>query len=538
MPELDLQKFAHCSARIRKKALEEGRLMDNPPVSELRKMAENESGVKKTIYGNLVVESEPTSRAAQFTKNSIDSSFGEEEERLLQQCERALATEELLSIDRIVGNPEYSQTTVRLTLPKRFAHVAYGGGNIFWPVKKSVEKPTIEVVMFTDEVFEENKSKVLPDKDITIRLAMLPDGRVIKICRNSNYIGEYKKGVFASLDWKVKDDGDGIFLHAGCREDRLQGAHGGYRDVTSLFVALSANGKTTTTSKVLARKEGEISWLIQDDGGTLTKDGAFLGFEAGGIFVKTEGVSPEEQLEIYYGLLKPDTSCENVYVTEDRDLDFFNLERTANGRAVIRRKDFMHASTHIDVDKVDNLILITRGSLTPAISKLTTEQAVAFMTLGQSMESSAGDPTKAGQIRNVFFYDPFVAGDRVEHASFFYEILRGLPHLNCYLMNTGGVGEGEHYKPIELRHTMGILDSLLRGGLEDWVETPTGFEVPEAVRTVDSILMHPEKLYSKNEFETKQKELRRIRYETLRRIEETSKAKLPSEIREVFSHRV
>jgi len=536
MPEFDLQRFAETSDRIREKALAEERLIDNPSFSELRKMAENELGVKETIYGNLVAESEPTSRAAPFTQNSVDFPFGEAEEKLLEQCKKALAREKLLSIDRIVGNPKYSETTVRLTVPQRFAHVSYGGGNIFWPAPKTVAKPTIEIIMFTDDAFERNKSKSLPKKDITIRLAMLPDGRVIKICRNSNYIGEYKKGVFASMDWKVKADRAGIFLHAGCREDRLQAAHGGYRDVTSLLVALSANGKTTTTCKVLAKKEREISWLVQDDGGTLTKDGAFLGFEAGGIFVKTEGVSPEEQLEIYYGLLKPETSCENVYVTEDRDFDFFNRERTANGRAVIRRKDFMHASEHIDVDKVDNLILITRGPLMPAISKLTTEQAVAFMVLGQAMESSAGDPTKAGQIRTEFFYDPFVAGDRIEHANILYEILKCLPHLNFYLINTGGVGEGESYKSIEIRHTMGILDSLLRGGLEDWVDSPTGLKVPRAVRTVDSIFMQPEKLYTKSEFEAKQKELERIRYKTMREIEETSKGKLPDSVREVFQY--
>jgi len=33
-------------------------------------------------------------------------------------------------------------------------------------------------------------------------------------------------------------------------------------------------------------------------------DGSFHGFEAGGIFVKTEGVNPGDQIEIYYGLLE------------------------------------------------------------------------------------------------------------------------------------------------------------------------------------------------------------------------------------------
>jgi phosphoenolpyruvate carboxykinase (ATP) len=247
-------------------------------------------------------------------------------------------------------------------------------------------------------------------------------------------------------------------------------------------------------------------------------DGSFHGFEAGGIFVKTEGVNPGEQMEIYYGLLRPETVCENVWVNDDGDFDFYNFQRTSNGRAVIPRKYFVHASSFIDVEQVDNLILITRGPLVPAISKLSHEQAVALMVLGQAMESSAGDPTQAGKIRSEFFYDPFVAGDLAQHANIFYEITKGLPHLNYYLLNTGGIGDAEHYLDIRLETTMGILDSLLRGGLEDWVDSPTGFQVPRAIRVVDDIFMHPEKLFSRDEFEEKQRELNRIRYEAVEKI--------------------
>jgi len=93
----------------------------------------------------------------------------------------------------------------------------------FAPLTHRCDRPDYTIVMFTDESFEPNKAKPLPQKDITIRLAMLPDGRVVKIVRNSNYIGEYKKGVFASEDWAAKTKKGGIFLHAGCREDYLQG---------------------------------------------------------------------------------------------------------------------------------------------------------------------------------------------------------------------------------------------------------------------------------------------------------------------------
>jgi phosphoenolpyruvate carboxykinase (ATP) len=530
MITFELEQFVITADKIWQKAREENRLTHNPSDGELRKLVGKQPGVRKTLYRNFVAQSEPTSRSAMFTKNSIDHPFGEDELRLLAQCEEALGKERLISIDRIVGN-ETSNTTVRLIVPERFAHVAYGGKNLFIPPKGEVKKPTYYILFFADEAFETNQSKPLPEKDITIRLAMLDDGRFVKIIRNGNYIGEYKKGVFAAEDWVAKTKRRGIFLHAGCREDYLQSAHGDYRLARTLLVALSGNGKTTTTCKILARKGKEKSWLIQDDGGTLMPDGSFHGFEAGGIFVKTEGVNPGEQIEIYYGLLKPETVCENVYVTEDGDFDFHNLDRTSNGRAVILRRDFMHASRYIDVDRIDNLILITRGPLTPAISKLTRDQAAALMIVGQAMESSAGDPTQAGKIRSEFFYDPFVAGDLAEHANTFYDIIKGIPHLNYYLINTGGIGEGERYKDIRLEFTMAILDSLLRGGLEDWVDSPTGFKVPVAIRYVDDIYLHPEKLYSKTEFEEKQRELNKIRYESVKKLGDS----LHPDIRKVFS---
>jgi phosphoenolpyruvate carboxykinase (ATP) len=69
---------------------------------------------------------------------------------------------------------------------------------------------------------------------------------------------------------------------------------------------------------------------------------------------------------------------------------------------------------------------------------------------------------------------------------------------------------------IRLGDTMGILDSVLRGGLEDWFASErTGLIVPRSIRLVDSILLHPERLYSHGEFEKRQKALDRQRAECL-----------------------
>jgi phosphoenolpyruvate carboxykinase (ATP) len=528
---MDISLFIESAQRIHRQALSDGRLTDNPPLDELKRLVKQEPDVITSSFGSFCVDSEPNSRAAKFTKNNIDDQFGEAEEQLLRQCERCLSEEKLISLDLMVGDGSLG-TTARVIVPQRFAHLLYAGENQFGRASGPADDPSYTIIFFTDSDFELNRAKPLPSKDITIRVAYLPDGRMVKIIRNSNYFGELKKGIFAAEDWVAKKKRGGIFLHAGCRSDYLQQTHGEYRWVRTLLIALSANGKTTTTSRVLAWKDHEESWLIQDDGGTLMPDGSFHGFEAGGIFVKTDGLNPRDQRETYYGALKPATFFENVWLDEKGNFDFYNSEKTSNGRAVIVRRDFMHASPNINVDNINNLVLITRGPTMPAICRLSAEQAAAFMVLGQAMQSSAGDPTQAGKIISEFFYDPFIAGNKAEHANIFYEIIKNLKNLHCFLINTGGVGEGYRYHDITLNDTMGILDSLIRGGLEeDWEMNPNvGFAVPKAIRMVDPIFVHPEKLFSTADFAKRKAELQKARIEA---IEEVGSSLHPA-VRKVF----
>lgn len=505
------EEFQRSAKMIFETAQRNGKLIRNPDSARLKALALEEPEVKQTRYGSIYAESEPMSRAAKRTKNNIDTRFGQDERELLEQAKTILAKEEIVSIDIEVGDGSEG-ITARLIVPRRYAHVAYGGMKLFKPT--ATENPTYQVIMFFDQEFERNKSKLLPEKDITIRLAHDADGRVVKFVRNSNYFGEWKKGVFAGENYRAKLSGDAIFLHAGCRKDTLENRRGAYVTNYSLFVALSANGKTSTTCKVLARKGRERSWLIQDDGGTLYRNGQFRGFEAGGLFIKTDCLNPGDQIEAYYACLRKDTFLENIFVTDDGSIDFYDLSHTSNGRAVVERRDFMHTANDINARRIDNLFIITRGNIIPAVAKLTHEQAAAFMVLGQSMESSAGDPTQAGTIKNEFFYDPFMAGDRAEHANLFYDILRSNAHINCYLLNTGYVGEGASFKDITLADTMGILDSLLRGGAEEWhLSHKTGLMVPRSIRAVDSILMRPEKLFTAADFDARQRALNRQRAE-------------------------
>ncbi len=138
---VDLRESERTAVRLRNRAQAEGRLVDNPNDSDLRSIHARQPGVRPTMYGNYVAESEPTSRSATFTKNSVDDQFGDEESRLLAQCEEVLSCHRSISVDRIVGNSE-STKTVRLLIPEQFAHIAYGGRNLFYALRTPVEEPT------------------------------------------------------------------------------------------------------------------------------------------------------------------------------------------------------------------------------------------------------------------------------------------------------------------------------------------------------------------------------------------------------------
>lgn len=157
MVTFELEQFAVTANGIWQKAREENRLTHDPSDKELRGLVEKEPGVRKTMYGNFVAQSEPTSRSAMLTKNSVDHAFGEDELRLLAQCEEALGKDRLISKGRIVGS-ENSNTTFRLIVPERFTYVAYyGGKNRFIPPKGEVKKPAYHILFFADEAFETNQ---------------------------------------------------------------------------------------------------------------------------------------------------------------------------------------------------------------------------------------------------------------------------------------------------------------------------------------------------------------------------------------------
>ncbi len=459
--------FKKAAEKIYCDAKKDGRLIEGKTLDEYKEIAIQQEGVIQTNLGSVAADSEPMSRSAPHTRNNVDTPFGEEEEVLADQAVECLSQEKIICLDTIVGDGR-DGVTARFIMPDAYAQIAYGVKLLFedTPAARVVENPTYTIIFFSDDAFEPNKFKKLIDKDVAIRLWMgAKRGDQVKICRNSTYVGEAKKGIFQFESWRVKEiDKLGLFLHSGARVDHLwiydlETERPELQERVTGVSGLTATGKTTTLCRKLAKIPKETSEMIGDDGGTLGFDGSYAAFEQGGLYIKTEGLD-ESQPEILRAVLSPDTFLENVAISRYPYMpDFKDTSKTGNGRAVIRRYNIGLASKSLRVDKVDYIFILTRNPLANVIARLTPEQATMQFIYGESIESTGGDPDQAGNFKRVFFLDPFITGDRLEHARLFYNIIKK-NRIKCYLANTGTIGEGED--KVTLRQSLASYSDILR----------------------------------------------------------------------------
>jgi phosphoenolpyruvate carboxykinase (ATP) len=211
----------------------------------------------------------------------------------------------------------------------------------------------------------------------------------------------------------------------------------------------SGTGKTTNVGHThYLDIKGEQALVVQDDfAGLRLRDGRILGTEQA-MFLKTD--LDEGDL-----LLRPATESsefvsQNLYIDYEGNIQYLEEDLCANGRGILPLralpKDRRYES--IDLPPLDEMktlfifINTRRNDVVPILQELTPEQCAAYFMLGESIETAAGDPTKAGQQKRVVGMNEFIVGDPAEEGNTFYEYLKRYESkVRCFLINSGGVGE-------------------------------------------------------------------------------------------------
>ena len=385
-----------------------------------------------------------------------------------------LARAPLVKVERVIGdNPAFNVTCTAYQSIQRPEQIrqAYMWSRTLRPHPGQGARcpgPRLSVICVPEWSDTDRQVLVFPESGVTVLLGF-------------DYVGEMKMGFLRMAMWEAKQAGM-LGLHAGSKIVRVRGGNGNIRRVGMLFFGLSGTGKTTHACHDHGLREpGEGIEILQDDIVFLRDDGGALGTEHG-FYVKTEGVTAEHQPIIDQALRKPDALFENVMLDKEGRIDLTDTTLTANGRAVIRRKDLAQVSDGLDLPalaEMDELVIafITRRmTVLPPALRLTPEQAAAAFMLGESVETSAGDPRKAGQSVRVVGTNPFIIGNEADEGNWLYQFL--LAHrdrVHSYLINTGGMGERSEKGPdgkvavtrparwVQIAGSAAVLRGILRG---------------------------------------------------------------------------
>ena len=415
-----------------------------------------------TEYGSPSYVSEHRSRNADRTRNAVDHDFDAADFDHVERVIDAATDREMVCLDRRMGRHPENSYVCRLYVPREFGRIALAWANLFEPAPDA-EDPDFTTVQIPDA--DDVAIRVLPDEGFTA-------------VRGTDYTGEAKKSFLRLFMREAKLQG-GLGLHAGTKEVTLE-TDDGLATVRQVFLGLSGTGKSTLTAHGLGLEDPEDATMLQDDVCALRPDGTVAGSEGEGLYVKTIGLDPDEQPDIHAAATHESAVLENVDVADDGTVDFDSDAHTANARAVVRREHLPSADASIDLPEVDQVFFITRNPAMPPIAKLSPEEAAVAFMLGESVQTSAGDPDSAGEAIRVVGTNPFIVGSEGEEGNRFRDLIADLD-VDCFLLNTGSVGD----RDVGVRDTVTLLREVSRGRVAWTDDETTGLTVPDAVLGLD-----------------------------------------------------
>lgn len=490
-----------------KKPVRAKTMLINPTRQELKKLAAGDC--KKTVYGSQSFISQVRNRSAKNTYIVADGvPLGVDQQQMTAaeamqiagEVHRYLENETVIQLDRRMGlHPDFS-LHCRLYTTARFARLPLMWNQMLFPPLDPAGEPQL-----TSVYVPEWPRRIIfchPRAGITYILG-------------TDYFGEAKKSFLRMAMFHTKEKG-GLGLHAGSKVLRVRTPSATLQDVGFLLFGLSGTGKTTLTIHNHNLEAPEQAIIRQDDAVMMTSQGYCYGTE-NGFYIKTEGLD-ESQKVLYQAAQHQEAVLENVMVYDDGTVDFDNNEITSNGRGVVRREDVAGTDATIDLEKAHKLIFITRhATIVPPVAKLNQYQAAAFFVLGESIETSAGDPAKAGQAKREVGTNPFIVGPEEEEGNRLLSILQNNRDMECYLLNTGSIGRGGLQTEIKISigTSTHILKHIARGDIQWETDPHWGYQVPVAIPDLDLAPYRPASHYTPEHYNAMTEQLRAERKQWL-----------------------
>ena len=471
------------------------RIIDNPSEEELRAWALERGGII-TEFGNLSVVTKMRNRIAKFTEVVLDK-LAPDDEQIIHEVMDYLKDKEMLMLDRVMCKNSGFKKNCRLYVTADYPRLPLMWGNTLFPPEGG--EPDFTVVTVPE--WPEKKVLVFPESGMTLILG-------------TDYKGENKKAMLRQVMYWAKKEGN-LGLHAASKILRVK-RNGKLRDFGFVLFGLSGTGKTSLSCHSHWLRYPERVVIRQDDVVILRSDGSAVGTEES-YYLKTEGLEPSAQPLLYAAAISPRAILENVWVDPQTGrVDFFNATLTSNGRGMVKRRDIAFTDDEIDLAKVDYVVFITRRyDIMPPVVRLSPGWAAVAFMLGESVETSAGDPTQAGKSLRVVGTNPFIVGSHEEEGNTFLRILRHNPDIQCFILNTGKVGGTDRGQKITVLDSVKILEMLARDKITWHRDEFWGYEVPVKIPGVELERFDLGNFYSREQIRELSEDLMQERLEWL-----------------------
>jgi phosphoenolpyruvate carboxykinase (ATP) len=482
----------------------------NPSQERLRELAlAIMPRVAITEFDNVNYRAEVTARLKNSTFFVSDTEIRQnripraEAEEWAARQDAHIADRDMILVEGYIGPDEDLRTGCRLYIEATQPNIAAMQSQLYFPPDNEWT-PELTVI-YTPTLRAPGK----PDD----RLILVDLEKGVTRVLGSDYFGESKMGGLRMWNRLVYDQG-GLALHAGLKTFPSDSTRFGEEE-SMLIIGLSGTGKTTTTFR---QQAGSVP--VQDDFVALMPGGVIHTTEAG-CFAKTYGLDPENEPIIYQGTTRPDAWLENVSVTPEGKVDFFDTSYTANGRCTFPMAAIPHRDPHA-VPTARYLLILNRSEhVIPAVARLEPHQIPAYFMLGETKGTSAGGAAEAGKSLRVPGTNPFFFDDDSLQGNRLLELLDTIPDLEAFVLNTGRVGgTGQGSIDVTIPHSSAIVQGIVEGTIEWTLDQDFGYEVASVVPGIDDTeLLQPRLLYDRqgrnDEYETTVARLKKERVEYL-----------------------
>jgi phosphoenolpyruvate carboxykinase (ATP) len=464
----------------------------NPTSERLRALTEQMPNATRTEFGNVAVKARVDSRSTRSTyivegtSNTTGQTISRDEFNRWAQIQDAyIVGQHMVVVDGYIGSDPGFRTRARLVIEAANANIAGMQRQLYYPLEPGDTSAPDTTVIYTP-----NLSATGYPNDRLIAVDM--DAKITRVF-NSDYFGESKKGGLRMWSGLVYDRG-GLALHAGCKVIPASGGQHGGENTTVLIVGLSGTGKTTTTFTV---QRG--SKPAQDDFVALMPHGRVQVTE-NGCFAKTFGLDPRYEPAIYHATTKPDAYLENVSVSKDGEVDFFDTSYTKNGRTTWPF-EYVDPWDPNDIGPARYLLILNRNeNIIPIVSRLDRAQTAAYFMLGETTGTSAGGKDEEGKFLRVPGTNPFFPRDFADMGNRLLELL-DTHDLQAFVLNTGRIGgpDGdERSKKITIPYSSAVVEGIVTNSIS-WATDPDfGYEIAAGIPGIDDPeILRPRALYER-----------------------------------------